>query len=219
MLKQAAAHLSAIDNDWQRLIQAVGPCTLTLDERREPYQALVRAVAYQQLHPKAGDAILARLIALFDGQFPAPQALIDTDNALLAGCGFSARKVETLKGIASARLAGVVPDLETALHMDNETLIAQLITLKGIGRWTVEMMLIFALGRLDVLPVDDFGVCDGFRRLKNLLHVPKPKEMQSIGLAWQPYRSVAAWYLWRVPKISVQLKGQPAHPVIANLVA
>lgn len=225
MINRAMAHLSALDKDWHALVQEVGACNLNNHEKREPYEALVRAVAYQQLHPKAGDAILERTLNLFDDQFPSPQALLATENLLLSACGFSARKVETIKGIATARLAGVVPDLQTALSMDNETLIAQLTTIKGIGRWTVEMMLIFSLGRLDVLPVDDFGVCDGYRRLKNLLTVPKPKEMHAIGLAWQPYRSIAAWYLWRVPKTPIktptktEVKGLKPTITIANTIA
>lgn len=200
MLQQAEHFLSAIDEDWRLLIQQVGPCTLESKTQQSPYQALVRAVAYQQLHPKAGDAILGRLLDMFDQQFPSPQALLESDTLLLRACGFSARKIETIKIIAEAKLAGEVPDLPTAQSMDNEALIAQLVKLKGIGRWTVEMMLIFTLARLDVLPVDDFGVCDGYRRLKKLMHAPKAKDMHTIGLAWQPYRSIAAWYLWRVPK-------------------
>lgn len=205
MTTQAISHLKAADPDMARLIDTVGECTWQPHEQRDPYEALVRAVAYQQLHPKAGDAILARLIDLFGGAFPSADALEAADAASLRVCGFSARKIETIQGIARACLAGDVPDLAAAQNMSDEALITQLTKLKGIGRWTVEMMLIFTLGREDVLPVDDFGVCDGYRRLKGLISVPKPKEMHAIGLAWQPYRTYAAWYLWRVPKLGSAL--------------
>lgn len=205
MMIQAITHLKAVDPDLARLIDTVGECTWQPHAQREPYEALVRAVAYQQLHPKAGDAILARMLDLFGGVFPNADTLVAADVAALRVCGFSARKIETIQGIARARLAGEVPDLATAQRMSDDALIAQLIKLKGIGRWTVEMMLIFTLGREDILPVDDFGVCDGYRRLKGLITVPKPKEMYQIGLAWQPYRTYAAWYLWRVPKLGSAL--------------
>lgn len=116
----------------------------------------------------------------------------------MRGCGFSARKLETLKGIATASLEGRVPDRQVAEGMDDEALIEQLVRLRGVGRWTVEMLLIFTLGRMDVLPVDDFGVREGYRRLKGLDVQPGRRQMAEFGLQLAPHRSVAAWYLWRV---------------------
>lgn len=197
---QAEQFLSKLDADWARLVEVVGPCQLEPKPQREPYQALVRAVAYQQLHPKAGDAILARLLALYQGQFPQPQQLLDTQFDALRACGFSARKIETIQGIALGALSGAVPSHSDAASMSDDALIQQLIRLKGIGRWTVEMMLIFTLERMDVLAVDDYGLALGYQRLKKLENPPKPKELAKIGEAWAPYRSIASWYLWRVPK-------------------
>jgi DNA-3-methyladenine glycosylase II len=117
----------------------------------------------------------------------------------MRGCGFSASKIATIQGIAQATLDGLVPDYATALAMDDEALIERLITLRGVGRWTVEMLLIYSLERPDILPADDFGVREGYRRLKGLEQQPSRKQMIDIGLAWSPYRTVAAWYLWRVP--------------------
>jgi DNA-3-methyladenine glycosylase II len=156
-------------------------------------------VAYQQLHPKAGDAIVARLLAHFSG-IPTPQLLVSAQFDDLRACGFSGRKIETLKAIAEGALSGTVPSRVEANAMTDEALIARLVTLKGIGQWTVEMLLIFTLGRMDVLPADDFGVVQGYKRLKQLPVAPKRKEMQQVGQAWSPYRTVASWYLWRVPK-------------------
>lgn len=197
--QQATQFLSAIDTDWAALINSVGACELALKPEREPYEALIRAVAYQQLNTKAGDAILGKLIQHF-GRFPTPQQLITAEFNDLRAVGFSGRKIETLKSIAAGTLSGVVPSRATADTMSDETLIEQLITLKGIGQWTVEMMLIFTLARMDILAANDFGILNGYKRLKKLDTAPTRKQMALIGNAWSPYRTVASWYLWRVPK-------------------
>ncbi|WP_434563721.1 DNA-3-methyladenine glycosylase 2 family protein [Pseudomonas sp. D2-30] len=199
---EASTFLANLDEDWRRHIASVGPCLLQPKPARDPYEALVRAIAYQQLHAKAGDAILGRLVALFaPAAFPAPEQLLATDSTLLRSCGFSASKLATLQGIAQATLDGIVPDYATARAMDDEALIERLVSLRGVGRWTVEMLLIYSLERVDVLPADDFGVREGYRRLKGLETQPNRRQIIAIGQAWSPYRTVAAWYLWRVPKI------------------
>lgn len=199
---EAAQFLSNIDADWAQLISTVGACTLETETEPElsPYQALVQAVAYQQLHSKAGDAIFTKFKTHF-GCFPKPEQLIATHFDDLRACGFSGRKIETIQGIAQATLNRLVPSRDEADAMSNEALIERLVTLKGIGQWTVEMMLIFTLGRMDILPVDDFAVVAGYARLKKLSIAPKPKQLAEIGKTWSPYRSVASWYLWRVPRL------------------
>ena len=198
--RQAETFLATLDEDWARHIAAIGPCRHAAKPAREPYEALIRAIAYQQLHAKAGDAILGRFLALYPAAaFPAPQQVLATDEAALRTCGFSGTKLATIRGIAQAALDGVVPTREQALSMPDEALIDRLVTLRGVGRWTVEMLLIYTLERSDILPADDFGVRDGYRRLKRLDTTPTRKQMETLGLAWSPYRTVAAWYLWRVP--------------------
>ncbi|MDY7509111.1 DNA-3-methyladenine glycosylase family protein [Ralstonia wenshanensis] len=198
--RQAETFLATLDEDWARHIAATGPCRHAAKPAREPYEALIRAIAYQQLHAKAGDAILGRFLALYPAAaFPAPQQVLATDEAALRTCGFSGTKLATIRGIAQAALDGVVPTREQALSMPDEALIDRLVTLRGVGRWTVEMLLIYTLERSDILPADDFGVRDGYRRLKRLDTTPTRKQMETLGLAWSPYRTVAAWYLWRVP--------------------
>ena len=197
---RATAFLADLDADWRRHIASVGPCRHEAKPAREPYEALVRAIAYQQLHAKAGDAILARFLALYpDQSFPAPAQLLETPAELQRGCGFSAAKLDTIRGIARATLDGIVPTRAQALDSRDDDLVDRLVGLRGVGRWTVEMFLIYTLERLDVLPADDFGVRDGYRRLKRLPVTPSAREMRTLGLAWQPWRTVAAWYLWRVP--------------------
>jgi DNA-3-methyladenine glycosylase II len=198
---QATQFLSALDDDWAQLISTVGACTLSTETepKLNPYQALVQAVAYQQLHGKAGDAIFARFKNLFGG-FPSPKQLIAAQFDDLRACGFSGRKIETIQGIADGAMTGLVPTREAAVNMSNTELIERLVTLKGIGQWTVEMMLIFTLKRMDILPADDFAVCEGYKRLKKLEIAPKRKVITEIGKAWSPHRTIASWYLWRVPK-------------------
>jgi len=198
---ESVAFLSSHDDDWAKLIELVGPCRHDPKAAREPYEALVRAIAYQQLTAKAGDAIIGRLKCLFEHRdFPSPEDLIEAEFDLLRTCGFSAAKIGTIKGIAQAAIEGVVPTRNVAATMDDETLIDRMIGIKGIGRWTIEMLLMYSLERMDVLPVDDFGVREGYRVLKSLSEQPKPKALREISKAWSPHRTVAAWYLWRIPR-------------------
>jgi DNA-3-methyladenine glycosylase II len=198
---QSVAFLRNLDADWARLIELVGPCLHDPKAGREPYEALIRAIAYQQLTAKAGDAIIARLKALFTGvAFPAPANLAEANFEALRGCGFSATKIATIKAIAEGSLSGLIPPRAEALSMDDEALIARIATIKGVGRWTVEILLMYSLERMDVLPVDDFGIREGYRALKSLSVPVKPRELHEIGKEWAPHRTVASWYLWRTPR-------------------
>lgn len=199
----AIEHLSNCDPDWAKLIMRVGPCGLTQKSQREPYQALLSAVAHQQLHGRAAEAILKRFYALYpDSEFPTPAHVLNSSDEDLRACGFSFNKIACIKGIAENTLAGVIPSRQEAQTLSDEALIARLTTLRGIGRWTVEMLLMFTLDRPDVLPVDDFGVREGWKVLKGLEKQPTPKTLKQLGAAWSPYRSVAAWYLWRAVDLS-----------------
>jgi DNA-3-methyladenine glycosylase II len=198
--KLATDFLAGIDADWGQLIETVGECKFETKPSREPYESLTRAVAYQQLHSKAGDAILKKLLNIYDETFPSPAQLLATEFDTLRACGFSRRKVETIQAIAEAASSGLVPTRIDADALSDEELIARLVTLKGIGRWTVEMLLMFTMARMDILPADDFGIVEGYKRLKKLDAAPKRKEMSEIAKAWSPYRTIASWYLWRVPK-------------------
>lgn len=202
----ANAHLVASDPAWFGLICKVGACGLASSAertQRSPYEALMRAIAYQQIHGRAADAILGRFLAHFPGRdFPEPAAVLALDEATMRACGFSAAKTATLRGIAQGVLDGVVPTRAEAEALSDEALIARLTTLRGVGRWTVEMLLMFTLLRPDVLPIDDFGVREGWKVLKGLERQPRPKELAEIGLPWAPHRSTAAWYLWRAVELS-----------------
>ncbi|HEY4040650.1 MAG TPA: DNA-3-methyladenine glycosylase [Rhodopila sp.] len=190
-------HLSA-DARFAALIGRIGPPRLAIQRGRSPYEALVRAIAHQQVHGRAAEAILGRFSALFPGQeFPAPDAVMATADATLRSCGFSGAKIAAIRDICAKALDGTVPTRRQSLRLSDEALIERLTSIRGVGRWTVEMLLIFTLGRPDVLPVDDFGVREGYRVLYGLDAQPKPKQLGQIGLAWAPYRSLATWYLYR----------------------
>jgi DNA-3-methyladenine glycosylase II len=202
---KARARLARIDL-FKPIIKAVGPCTLAVTAR-EPYVALVNAIAHQQVHARAADAMLGRLLALHAGSdFPPPRFILDLPPEALRGCGFSGSKVAAIRDIAEKSLGGLVPSLAEAEGVDDATLIERLVAIRGVGRWTVEMLLIFTLGRSDVLPVDDFGVREGYRLAGGLEEQPKPKALAAIGEAWAPYRSIAAWYLWRRADMAKKIK-------------
>jgi DNA-3-methyladenine glycosylase II len=190
-------HLCA-DPRFAALISRVGPPKLNIDRQRSPYEALIRAIAHQQLHGRAAEAILRRFAMLFpDSAFPAPQVVLATSHELLRACGFSVNKIAAVRDICEKALDGTVPSRAQSHRLADEVLIERLTTIKGVGRWTVEMLLIFTLGRPDVLPVDDFGVREGYRVLHGLDAQPKPKALAKIGLGWAPHRSMATWYLYR----------------------
>lgn len=202
----AADHLCAADPAFAALIARVGPCRLA-PAPREPYEALVRAIAHQQLHGRAAEAILSRLLALVPGEgFPGPDALAALPDEALRGCGFSATKTAAIRSICARALDGTVPGSAEAAGLSDEELIARLTTIRGVGRWTVEMLLIFTLGRPDVLPVDDFAVREGWRLIQGLDRQPRPRELARIGEAWAPWRSTASWYLWRAADEGKRLK-------------
>lgn len=196
----AERFLAGLDADWARHVGAIGPCQHASTPAREPYEALIRAIAYQQLHAKAAEAILGRLLALYpETDFPTAQQLLASDPEQQRACGLSAAKLVSIRGIAQATLDGIVPTRQEALTLPDDALIERLTTLRGVGRWTVEMFLIYSLERSDILPADDFAVREGYKRLKGLEAAPSRKQMIDIGLAWSPYRTMAAWYLWRLP--------------------
>ena len=194
----AAQHLSRVCPRFRALIRRVGPPGLTVERRRDLYEALIRAIAHQQLHGKAAESILARFVALYPGAvFPSPDRVLANDGAALRACGFSAAKLAAIQDISAKSLDGTVPTRRQAARLSDAELIERLTTIRGVGRWTVEMLLIFTLGRPDVLPVDDFGVREGYRVLFELDAQPKPRALAELGLAWAPHRSMATWYLYR----------------------
>jgi DNA-3-methyladenine glycosylase II len=195
----AEIRLAEADPVMEAVIARAGPCTLVPQWGWSPYEALVRAVSHQQLQGKAAEAILRRFIALFaPAAFPAPPEIEASEDAAFRAVGFSASKIAAIRAIAAASIAGTVPTRAEADTLSDAELIGRLIPIRGVGRWTVEMLLIFTLGRLDVFPLDDFGVKTGMRVAYGLDGLPAKRHMIEASEGWRPYRTIASWYLWRV---------------------
>jgi DNA-3-methyladenine glycosylase II len=207
MTPEAHVHLRKRCPVMRRLIRVHGPCGLVPELRRSPFEALVNAVAHQQLHGKAAETILGRFRGLFaPARFPTAARLAEVSDDALRGCGFSRAKTAALRDIAEKTLSGVVPSSRAIARMSNAEIIERLTTVRGVGRWTVEMLLIFKLGRPDVLPADDFGVRNGMRVAFELPAMPSPKEVLALGARWRPHSTTAAWYLWRAADAAVKPK-------------
>jgi DNA-3-methyladenine glycosylase II len=207
----ARRELTAADPKLGKLIERVGPFLLRVASSQSPFEALVESIIYQQLHGKAAATIHRRLLESFHpicgvGNHPDPQHLLDCPNEVLRAAGLSHNKSLALRDLAAKTIDGTVPTLARIRRMSDEAIIEHLTQVRGIGRWTVEMLLIFRLGRPNVLPVDDYGVRKGFAltfgKLKPTDRVtpadlPKPDIMRRRAKRWEPWCSVASWYLWR----------------------
>jgi DNA-3-methyladenine glycosylase II len=203
MTLEAHEHLSKRCKVMRRLIRTIGPCTLVPEAGRSPFQSLVTAVAHQQLNGKAAENILGRFRALFPRKrFPTAAQLAGVSDEALRGCGFSWAKIASIRDIAAKTLDGTVPSSRAIRALPDEEIIERLVKVRGVGRWTVEMLLIFKLGRPDVLPIDDFGVRNGYRIAFGLDEMPTPKELLAYGEKWRPHGTTAAWYLWRAADAS-----------------
>jgi DNA-3-methyladenine glycosylase II len=204
--ERAIAELSAADATLAELIRRVGPFTMRLKSQHSPFEALLESIIYQQLHGKAAFAILNRLLHAFGDIHPQPENLLGAPDELLRSCGLSANKTKALRDLAAKTLDGTVPSLAKIRRMPDTEIIERLTEVRGVGQWTVEMLLIFRLGRPDVFPLSDYGVRKGFLltfgrppKTKPITPavLPKADVMLRRARRWQPWRSVASWYLWR----------------------
>jgi DNA-3-methyladenine glycosylase II len=197
-VEKAMEVLRKSDVEMARLLDRVGPCWLEIRSIHNTFQALMRAIVYQQLSGKAAGTIYGRVCDLFEAEGPPhPEDILAVDEESLRGAGLSRAKTAAVKDLADKTINGVVPEIEHLHTMDDEDILQRLTSVRGIGPWTVEMLLIFNLGRPDVWPVSDLGVRKGFMLAYGLNDLPKPRELASFGERWRPYRSVASWYFWR----------------------
>ncbi len=203
--QEAIAHLRARDKKLGSLIDRVGPCTLRLDASPSPFESLLESILYQQLHGKAAATIHRRVREFFGGD-PTPQQLIDVPDEPLRAAGVSGNKIKAMRDLAAKTLDGTVPGHAAIRKMPDAAIVERLTAVRGIGSWTVEMLLIFRMGRPDVLPVTDYGVRKGYAltfervpksRPLEASDLPKPDVVFRRGLRWAPFRTVASWYLWR----------------------
>jgi 3-methyladenine DNA glycosylase/8-oxoguanine DNA glycosylase len=194
-------HLRANDSRLAALIEQVGPCTMEIPHHFSIFYSLARSIVYQQLAGAAASAILGRVEALFPRVRMTPANLLAMEEAALRGAGLSQNKLAALRDLAAKCLDGTVPTRRAMARMDDEAIIERISQVRGIGRWTVEMMLIFRLGRPNVLPVDDYGVRKGMQRLYKMRELPKKDAMRRRARKWEPWCSVASWYMWRCAEL------------------
>ena len=231
----AIAHLSSVDRKLAKIIAKEGPCGLQPEETQNLFESLMEAIIYQQLNGKVAATITDRVKALFPentrrirtrhgeaAAFPSPEQILAATPELLRSAGLSQAKMLAIRDLAEKTLDGAVPTVRAAHRMSDEDLVAHLTQVRGVGRWTVEMLLIFRLGRPDVLAVDDYGVRKGFAKMHRMDELPKPKELMALGERWRPYRSVACWYLWRaaemkdLPEPGAKAKGEAKAKQVAK---
>jgi DNA-3-methyladenine glycosylase II len=194
---KAVRHLKRADTVLAGLMRRTGPFRMEIRELHDPFEALARNIVYQQLHGSAAEAIHRRVLALFGGAKLRPADVLGADEALLRGAGLSNAKMLALKDLAAKTLDATVPTLARLRKMEDAEIVERLTRVRGVGRWTVEMLLMFRLGRPDVLPVGDYAVRKGFGLTYGLEEMPKPRELEEYAERWRPYRTVASWYMWR----------------------
>ncbi|HET8899049.1 MAG TPA: DNA-3-methyladenine glycosylase [Rhodanobacteraceae bacterium] len=198
-LARATAALSRQDRKLARWIKRIGPIDNDFSLPFDPLAALARSILYQQLSGKAAATIAGRVEALMPRRGRITAAGIHAlDDDALRGCGVSRQKIAALRDLAQKADDGIVPSARKLAGMADDTIIEHLVQVRGIGRWTVEMLLMFRLGRPDVLPVDDLGVRKGAQRAHDLPDLPSPRQLRELGVRWAPWRSLASFYLWRI---------------------
>jgi DNA-3-methyladenine glycosylase II len=223
----AVRALAKADPTLGQLMRRWGPYGLEPHEARNPYESLARSIVYQQLHGKAAATILGRMLMIYakpatrggtrgakgarpgKPRMPKPEELIATPDAKLRAAGLSGAKTAALKDLARKQLEGIVPTKAAIHKLADAEIVERLTQIRGIGPWTVEMMLMFQLGRLDVLPATDYGVRAGFAMTYGLKELPTPKELLAHGERWRPYRSVASWYMWRATDLAKEVARKP----------
>jgi DNA-3-methyladenine glycosylase II len=197
-LAEAMRHLSSCDEKLATLITETAQFQIDITDAQSPYEALLESIAYQSISGKAAATIFGRVKALTaTGRAPTPQEMLKLRKPVLRKAGLSGAKVLAMKDLAQKTIDGVVPTHEQAEKLSDEELVERLVSVRGIGAWTVGMFLIFRLGRPDVLPIHDLGIKKGWSITYGKKHMPKPKELLAFGERWRPYRTVASWYMWR----------------------
>jgi DNA-3-methyladenine glycosylase II len=214
--KAAIEHLSKVDRRLASLIAKSIVFRLNIEDEQTPYESLLQAIVYQSISGKVAKVIFGRIKTLgANGRCPTPAELLRVRKPTLRKIGLSFAKIAAVKDLARKTIEGVVPTLEEAHRMSDQELVERLISVRGIGAWTVEMFLIFRLGRPDVLPIHDYGVQKGFAITYRWKRIPKPRELAEFGERWRPYRTVASWYMWR----AIEHAGKSARKITKTKIA
>lgn len=193
----ATKAIARSDRSMAKLIKNVGPCKLKVQTMQSCFETLMESIVYQQLTGKAAATILGRVKALYGDNFPSPEQVIASEDQTLCAAGLSGAKTAAIKDLAEKASIGFLPDIEQLHNLSDEQIVEILSSVRGIGEWTVQMLLIFRLGRPDVMPSNDYGVRKGFARTYEFEELPSPKQLLLHAEKWRPYRTIASWYLWR----------------------
>lgn len=197
-LQEALRHLAGRDETLKTLIAETAAFAIDAEAGQSPYEVLLEAIVYQSISGKAAATIYGRIRALGENERPpSPEKMLRLQAGKLRKAGLSGAKVKAMKDLAKKTISGIVPTHDEAVQLSDEELVERLVSVRGIGAWTVEMFLIFRLGRPDVLPIHDLGVKKGWSVAYGKKHMPKPQELLKFGERWRPYRTVASWYMWR----------------------
>ena len=203
-MQQAIKHLVAKDKKLAKVIRKCGQCTIERKRIIDPYRALSRSIIYQQLATKAAASIYKRFLAIGEGNHPKPEEIISASDTQLRVVGLSRQKASYIRDLAEKKIAGELPSTRRINSMTDDEIIAELTKVKGVGPWSVEMYLMFTLGRLDILPVTDYGIQKGFSKLYlDGDTLPTKDDFAKRSKLWAPWRSVASWYLWRALEVDL----------------
>ena len=197
-INKADKTLAEADPAMAGVIARYGPCGMAVQDISSTFASLLRSIVFQQLSTASANAIYSRVVALFDEKEPFPERIPILDDESLRGAGLSKQKIAYLRDLADKTLKGIVPPLDVLIDLPDAEILKRLTQVHGIGRWTVEMLLMFSLGRPDVLPATDLALQKGFQQIYETPDLPKPRAIEQFGERWRPYRTVASWYLWRV---------------------
>lgn len=207
-ITDAIEHLSSVDSELAALIHRTGPVSASPRATEDPFEALLRSIVYQQLSGKAAGTIHGRVLDRV-GKPPSPHTILDIPEAELRACGLSRAKCAAIRDLAHHTVNGAIPTSRAMGDLDNAAIIERLTRVRGIGPWTVQMYLMFGLGRPDILPTTDLGIQKGIQKLYSLPELPKPADVEQTGAPWKPYRTIAAWYLWRSLDVTEPDAGTP----------
>ena len=195
--QKAFLFLKKVDSDWNCLVTRVGRCELKINSELLPWQSLIKSIIFQQLAPAAANSIYTKFLFFFENKFPSADLILNSNHVKLKACGISLNKLNTIIKISEMSYLGNFPNRQELQRMTEEEVIKKLIPIKGVGEWTIQMLMIFNLGFINIMPSSDLAIRNNYQKLKKLKNPIKPKNLDLIASDWHPYKSIAAWYLWQ----------------------
>ena len=196
--QKASLFLKGVDSDWNSLVSRVGKCNIKISSDLLPWQSMIKSIIFQQLSPAAASSIYKQFLFFFGNKFPNSYLLLNSDHMEIKACGLSLNKLNTIIKISEMAHTGYFPNREELQRMTEEEIINKLISIKGVGEWTIKMLMIFNLGFMNIMPSSDLAIKNNYQKLKKTKKPLTAKELSLIAEDWHPYKSIAAWYLWQL---------------------